>query len=389
VGRARVLHLIDSAGVYGAERVILNLAQEHIEGGEVTPVVGCLIPHADAPSALHDTAMQEGIESLRLPVANQRLPFDLLRLMRVLRRERIDLVHAHGYKPAVFAFVARLLAGIPAISTCHLWFEPEHGPLKKRLMVAVEKRLYRWFPRVLAVSEDIRGILVTEGVPADRVTVVPNGVATHAPALTAAERERIRASLGVAPGEFCVLNAGRLARQKCQSLLVDAAARLKALGRPCKVLIVGDGELEGQLQQQIQSLGVQDHVRLLGFREDVPELLAASDAFALPSLGEGMPMSLLEAVAARVPVIATAVGDVGKLVVDGRSGIIIQPGDVDGLVTAIDSLRAQPQLALAITGHAHQLLIDGFSQEAMAASYLAVYREVLHAGSPAPLAARR
>lgn len=386
---ARILHLIDSAGVYGAERVILNLSREHRKDGRVVPVVGCLTPREEASNALHDAATQAGIESLRLRVDNRRLPLDLWRLARRLRSERIDLVHAHGYKPAVFGFVTRMLVGIPAISTCHLWFEPDNAPLKKRVMVAVEKCLYRWFPRVLAVSEDIRRTLVAAGVPAARVQVVPNGVDTHAVSLTESERDAIRASLGIARGEFCVLNVGRLVRQKAQWSLVEAAAKLKVLGRPCKVLIVGAGELEAQLRQQIQALDVQEQVRLLGFRDDVPRLLAACDAFALPSLEEGMPMSLLEAVAARVPVIATPVGDVGKLVIDGQSGIIIPPGEPEGLVAAIDMLRSQPALARAMTDHAYQLLVQRYSQEAMAASYLAVYEEVLGARALDSLATRR
>lgn len=384
---ARVLHLIDSGGVYGAERVILNLAREHQAGGQVVPVVGCLVPRRTRGNELIAAAAAAGIETLQLPVSNLRLPLDLLRLTGVIRRKRIDLVHAHGYKPAVFAFALHVLAGVPVTSTCHLWFEPEKAPIKKRLMVWLEKHAYRRFPRVLAVSEDIRATLVAGGVDASRIEVVSNGVDVQPAVLTATERTRLRQALGIRDGEFCVLNAARLTRQKAQWLLVEAAAQLQSAGFPCKVLIVGSGELEAELREQIARLGVGDTVRLLGFRDDVGSILQASDAFALPSLDEGMPMSLLEAAAARLPIIATPVGDIGKLIVDGQSGLVIRPGEVGDIVEAIRRLRDQPAEAKAQAERAYRTVAEVYSSQAMARRHLGIYAGLLEAGAHGTAAA--
>lgn len=375
--KLRVLHLIDSGGIYGAERVILNLSNEQRKGGAVTPVVGCLVSSEDEVSDLYQAALDAGVEAIRLRASNHLLWLHLPRLARLLRRERIGLIHAHGYKPAVFAFFFRWLAGITPVSTCHLWYKPESGPIKMRLMVSLEKKLYRWFPKVLVVSEDIRKTLISAGVPAHRVEVIPNGVQPKQQVLSAMEREELRRSIGVERDDFCVINPARLTAQKAQWILVEAAARLKQGGRPCTFLLVGDGELQSELREKIGRLGVELQVRMTGFRRDIGKLMAASDAFVLTSLDEGMPMSLLEAVAADVPVVTTPVGDITKLIEHARTGLLVPVGDVDAVVMALDWLRSHRVEASEMAAHAKQRLLNCYSCEAMASRYEAVYDEVV------------
>lgn len=381
--RIKVLHLIDSEGVYGAERVILNLSIAHRDSADIEPMVGCLVPHAASENALYDAAVAADLEAIRLPVSNARVWLDLPRVAHTLRACNIGLVHAHGYKAAVYGFFIRLLTGIPVISTCHLWFEPERGPLKMRVMVALEKWLYRWFPKILAVSANIRQTLIAHGVAGEKIDVIVNGVdVSHLPS-TDAQRMALRRELGIGDDEYCILNAARLTRQKAQWLLIDAAARLKALGLPFKLLIVGAGELQAELETKIRADAVSDCVKLLGFRADVPQLLDISDVFVLPSLDEGMPMSLLEAAAARVPIVATAVGDIPKLVRDRESGLIVPLNDVDAIVDAVTALRADNEFAARLADAAHRSLVANYSCRAMSESYLRVYRELLKLPSTA------
>jgi glycosyltransferase involved in cell wall biosynthesis len=372
------LHLIDSDGVYGAERVVLNLSAEHRDSGAVRPIVGSIVPNSGAKNALFDAAIVAGIEALKIPISNLMLWIDLPRAAYCLRKQGIGLIHAHGYKASVYGFLIKLMTGIPVISTCHLWFEPEKGPLKMRAMVAIEKRLYRWFPKVLTVSEDIRQTLLAHGVVAGKVDVIVNGVDPTHISLSTADRSALRRSLALTDSDFCVLNAARLDRQKAQWILIEAAALLKAAGKPCRFLIIGAGGLEEQLRALIIAKDVSDCVRLLGFRDDIGQLMDICDVFALPSLDEGMPMSLLEAAAAKIPIVATAVGDIPKLITENHSGLIVPVGNPHALAAALERIRERPSMALELAETAYRQLVARYSCAAMGQSYLNVYRDVLN-----------
>lgn len=373
----RILHLIDSAGVYGAERVILNLSSQMKNNVDFHPMVGCIVNHANEKSALYDAARSLGIDAIKVPINNARLPLDLQQVARQFKQSGINLIHSHGYKPSVFGFAIKLLTGIPVIATCHLWFEPDRGPLKMRVMVALEKRLYRWFPKVLAVSDPIRTILLKNGVKPERSTVIQNGVDVAVPALSATEKTQLRHSIGLTADDFCILNAGRLAKQKAQWALIDAAALLKSSASPCKFLIVGEGALTQELRERIAMRGVEDCVLMLGFRDDIDRLLSICDVFALPSLDEGMPMSLLEAVSAKVPAVVTAVGDIPKLIEHHKSGMIIPPENPQALADAILQYKQQPALRKSFTDAAFERLEREYSSRAMASRYIDIYHDVL------------
>jgi glycosyltransferase involved in cell wall biosynthesis len=371
------LHFLDSGGVYGAERVILNLSREMLRSDRFEPVVGCIVRHSEDRSDLYDAAEALGVEAVKVPIANGLLFRDLPRTVRLLRSLRIGLIHSHGYKPSVYGFVVRILGGIPILATCHLWFEPSKGPLKMRVMVWIEKRIYRWFPVVVAVSEPIREVLIRHGILRERTVVICNGVEPQKPVPSSLQVVDLRRELGLTDGDFCVLTAGRLTRQKAQWLLVEAAAILKSAGGGVHFLIVGEGELVDELRAAIQKHDVADCVSLLGFRRDMPRLLAAADAFALPSLDEGMPMSLLEAAAARVPAIATPVGDVPKLIEHERTGLLVPLENALALAKSVARLRDDRAFAHDLANAAYAKMVGKYSSDAMCARYMDVYAGIL------------
>jgi glycosyltransferase involved in cell wall biosynthesis len=372
----RILHFIESGGLYGAERVILNLSREMICSSELVPVVGCIVSTEAEESDLYDAAVSEGIEAVKLVIPNNRFPLALPGIVKQLKQLNVALIHSHGYKPSVYGFLLKILSGIPVIATCHLWFEMDRGPLKTRILIALEKRLYRWFPRVVAVSDDIRKILIENDMPEDKVTVVENGVSVD-PGDTADQSAFLRQSLGLGANDFCVLNAGRLTRQKAQWTLVEAAAVLKRRQVHIKVLIAGEGSLKDSLMEQINQLQVQDRVKLLGFRRDIPELLAMSDVFALPSLDEGMPMILLESTARGVPAIVTGVGDIPKLIHPNETGLVIPKEDPESLADAIESLLHDKSLRDRLADNARSRMKVMYSSQAMHQKYSEIYQDLL------------
>ena len=373
----RILHFIESEGVYGAESVILNLSQQMKKSSRYIPVVGCIVAHADSEDALYDAAIALGLEAVKIPINNSRLLSDLPAAATQLKNLNIDLIHSHGYKPSVFGFVIRLMKKIPVIATCHLWFEPSKGPLKMRAMIMLEKFFYRWFPKVIAVSEPIKNILLKSNLSSTQVDIVRNGVDIPDQQFDSIEIQSLRSSLNISPNDFCVLNSARLTRQKAQWTLIKAASILKQQNENVRILIVGEGDLAEELRAQIEAEHVADYVQLLGFRRDVNKLLSLVDVFALPSIDEGMPMSLLEAAAARKPIISTLVGDIGKLIQHEHTGLVIPREDPAALAAAIVQLKKSSDFAQQLARNAHQNMVDNYSSEAMSKLYFDIYRELL------------
>ena len=371
----RVLHLLESGGLYGAERVVLNLSLAMRAAGRHEPVVGCIVQRPDEPSALHDEAARLGLRAERVLLRNLRLPLDAPVAARRLRGLGIGLVHSHGYKATVYGSFLRAWWPVAMTATCHLWFMDRTAPLKMRAMVALEQRLYRSFPAVVAVSAEIRDVLVRAGVRPGRVRVIANGIPLDAPAPAPAARAALRASLGVPEGAFLVLTAGRLTAQKDQATLLRAVATLAGGPRATHCVVAGDGELRGELEALAARPELRERVRLTGFRDDMAALLRAADAFALPSLDEGMPMILLEAAAAGAPLVATPVGDVPTLVHDGATGLLVPRGDPGALAAALARLRDEPGLAARLGEAARAEVRREHSHEAMAARYCEVYDE--------------
>jgi glycosyltransferase involved in cell wall biosynthesis len=373
----KILHFIDSEGVYGAERVILNLSQKMRAQPEFVPVIGCIVSSPQAANPLYDAAQAAGIEAHKVVIANSKLLRDIPVAADQLKSLSISLIHSHGYKPSVFGFFIARRMGIPIISTCHLWFQPNQGPLKMRVMIWLEKKLYHYFPKIIAVSEPIKDILAQANLPSHKLDLVRNGVDIPDVELTPDAALALRAQLGLAADDVVILNSGRLARQKAQWILVKAASILQQQGRKIQVLIVGEGGLRDELEAQIAQENVGHCVKLLGFRSDINQLLAISDIFALPSLDEGMPMSLLEAAAAAKPIIATAVGDIAKLVHHEDSGLIIPTENPQALVDAVVKLAEDPVFAQQLANNANKRMRADYSSDAMCSRYQAIYRELI------------
>ncbi len=373
----RILHFIESEGVYGAERVILNLSLQLIAQGEYTPVVGCIVPSQHVQSALYDAAVKLNIEAIKIPIANSRLIFDLYRASKQLTAENISLIHSHGYKPSVFGYLLKKITSIPVIATCHLWFEPSKGPLKMRVMISLEKFFYRWFPKIVAVSEPIKQILLESKLLPNRIELIRNGVDVPEATLNIEEKSKLRHSLGLNTTDFCILNSARLNRQKAQWVLIKAAKLLKLQGHDVKILIVGEGPLHQELSELINNEQVEDNVKLLGFRNDINQLLEIADLFTLPSIDEGMPMSLLEAAAAKTPIIATAVGDISKLIQHEKTGLIIPLESPEALAAAIIRLKQDKLLAQQLAAGSHELMVKNYSSKAMCLSYLPIYNSAI------------
>lgn len=332
-----------------------------------------LLDHAAGVGSLRERAAAlevpvRAIEPLPLGVAGaRRVPA----LVRLLRAQRPDVFHAHMSSPvaAKWALAAAVLARVPAVvGTVQVisHFVPDRSTfLQLRLLAG-------GVDRYLAVSRAIAGELVDRyRWPAAKIEVIHNSVDVRRFEVSA--RPGLRDELGAAEGRPLVLTAARLSDQKGYPTLLAAAVQVPE----AVFAIAGDGPEQSRLEALAERLGVADRVRFLGRRDDVPELLVAADVFALPSLYEGSSLAVLEAMAARRAVVSSAIGGTDELIEDGRSGLLVPPGDAGALAAALRRLLADRQLREELAGRARKRVERDFTRAAMAGRVIAVYEKVL------------
>jgi glycosyltransferase involved in cell wall biosynthesis len=351
------------------------------QSGLYEPIVGCIIQNRHEVPALCEAARGRGIRTELFHIKNTRLPLHYVRFVQRLKAIGPDIIHSHGYKPSVYAYPAGKIAGIPVTATCHLWYVDDRAPLTMRVMIRLEKALYPRFPMVFAVSPAIRETLLSAGVSESRVRLINNGIPLPAAgACGGTDTRQIAAQFGVDAGEVCIVNTGRLTHQKSQKTIIDAARLLKNRGRNFKYLIAGEGELRDELQRHIAESGLADRVKLVGFTDRIADLLSIATVFVLPSYDEGMPISLLEAVACQVPVVATNVGAIENVIKDKISGLLISPGSPEQLAAAIEQIVDDPARGRAFADRAYQVLESGYSSAAMFQQYNQYYDMILQGG---------
>ena len=303
----------------------------------------------------------------------------LVFLRRFLKDRRIDLVHTHRYKDTMLGILAAKLSGVPhVIRTVHGLAEPMAGwsRAKSWCYEALDRVILRYFAnRVIAVSGRMAATLRASGYGTCSVTAIHNGL--HVGRVRAfRSRDDLRRELGIEPGAFVIGTAGRLSPVKAQALLLHAGVRI-VLQRPdAHFLIVGNGPLRGELVSLAVTLGIGSRTVFAGERSDVHDLIAAMDVFVLPSLNEGIPMALLEAMALRRPVVATAVGGVPEVVQDRSSGLLVPSGDEQALASACLELAGNPELAHALGVAACWGVERSFSRDANGAAVLDTYHAV-------------
>jgi glycosyltransferase involved in cell wall biosynthesis len=343
--KLKVVTLIDQLTMQGgAERVASQLAMridpERFESTICATRFDPANPDGTEPIVQRELAAH-GVAVVGLGRRQGKLDLHRLRgLATLLRRERVDVLHAHMFTSNVYGALLGRLARVPVvISHEHSWsFEGE--PVRQLLDRHV---IARMSDRFIAVSrEDERRMIEIEGVRPEKIEVVPNGIE----AMRATGTD-VRAELGIEPGAPLIGSVGVLRPEKAFDVLAAAVKVLLPAHPDLKLAIVGDGwpEPVAALEAAIESLGVTDAVKLVGFRGDIPDFLAALDVAVTSSLREGSPLSVMEYMGAGKPIVATRVGGVPDLIDDGEHGLLVPPGDADALAAAIGRLLNDRALA--------------------------------------------
>lgn len=359
----RVLQLIGSTGFYGAEAVVAALATSLPSAG-IETCVGHM--RYARPGVLK---LEERLPDCDVFALPHRLRMDaglLKRLYREIKRRNIAAIHSHGYKPDFYAGVAARLAGIPVISTCHLWTRATRA---LRAYARIDALLLRRFNRVVAVSQPIMRELKTAGVREDRLDFIPNGVAVQQ---FLSSRPAFRQLF---PYDAFIFGAAcRQVSAKGVDTLLRAMQHVAALLPRARLLIAGDGPSREDYRQMAQQLRIGDKVVFLGRCDSMPEFYASLDTFVLPSLDEGLPVALLEAMASARMVIATNVGSVKDVVHDQENGLLIPPGNVLALTSAMLSVTSNQDRLSRFAGVARGTILAHYSSCQMVNRYASIYR---------------
>jgi glycosyltransferase involved in cell wall biosynthesis len=281
----------------------------------------------------------------------------ILRLLNLLRREHIAIWHGHDYKSNALGLLLRRFWRMRLVTTVHGWV---HHTARTPLYYWVDRLCLPRYERVICVSEDLYRRCLERGVPARRCVLIENGIDTEefSRSLSASEA---RQRLGLESGRFLLGAVGRLSAEKGFDLLIRAVAQLVGDGLNVGLLIAGEGDERARLQALIGELGLPERVRLLGYCSDTLGLYQAIDAYVLSSLREGLPNVLLEAMALSVPVVATNIAGVPHLVRNGTNGLLVEPGDVGGLASAVRMLAGEPDLRRRLGQAGRVTIEEGYS----------------------------
>jgi glycosyltransferase involved in cell wall biosynthesis len=360
----RILHIESGMHLYGGGAQVRYLIEGlHAEG--VDNVLVCARGGALAAAPLPATIVEA-------PMSGDLDAGLIARLARTIRDLTPDLVHVHSRRGAdLFGGLAARLARVPAVLTRRV------DSAEPKLVMRLKYRAYR---RVIAISSAVAVQLEVAGVERGRIALIRSAVDTERFRPDGAARARLRGAFGLPADSLAVgVVAQLIPRKGHRTLLTELPALVKREPR-ARVILFGRGPLERELRALVERLGVAEHVSFAGFRGDLAALLPGLDVLVHPAEREGLGVALLEAAAAGVPAVACAAGGVPEVVADGRTGLLVPPGDGAALRQALERLLHDPEQRRALGAAARVRVERGFSVAALAAEHVALYSEVLQDG---------
>ena len=366
----RVAVVIDSLRVGGAQKLISAYASSAAAYG-MSPVIITL--RRDGTPFIMEPIDTAGVKVISLRAPSLFNVWRFRRLIRIFKDEKIDLVQTHLVYSNILGCLAAHEAGVPVIATIHS--VAVRGDMKSKLLKIIENFiLRRYATRILAVGQIVADIN-KRSYGKRRVDVIPNGIPKPKfPPIQ--ERDRLRQEIAGDGSGSIVITVGRFTRAKGYEDMIEAFRLLRQRASEPKLVMVGSGTTVETIKNQIEDLDLKQSVILTGEREDVPRLLAMGDVYASSSHREGLPLAVLEAMMAGLPVVATSVGDIPN-VVTAETGVVVPPHHPELLAAALEELLQNPKKRHAMGQAAYRRAMSEYSVDAWMKKHLALYREVL------------
>ena len=379
--KIRVLQVLEAT--VGGTRRHLSLLVTHLDPSRFEVSVICSVRRD--PSFIEDLRRMEerevevAVVSMTRHISPLKDLFACLRIWRLIRQRRCDIVHTHSSKAGVLGRMAARLVGVPVIlhSPHGFAFQADLGKMKSSFYRGIERVMGRLTTRLVCVSESEREIALVNRIAYKHdMNVIPNAVD---PSWwdVGVDGERKRREIGIPPDHLIVGMVGDLRPQKGYEYYLDAAAQVLKHFPNVTFLILGDGALREELERRVRRLNIEKSVRMMGYRADIAEIYPLMDVFVLTSLWEGMPYSILEAMAARRPVVATRIPGSQDVVLDGITGMLVPPRDKDAIAQAIPELLHDPTKRKNMGEEGKRRVEDRYELQNQIESLEALYEDML------------
>jgi glycosyltransferase involved in cell wall biosynthesis len=367
----RVLHVIDSLDLGGAQTFLLDLVT-HLDRSRYDPEVASMHGRGVYAAAFETAGITTHVLSPK-----KWPPYYVLNFWNLLRRERYDILHFHLFGANLCAKPLAIAQGHPAIvvhDQCN-----DASRERNPLLLAADALANRGVSRIIAVSGSVRRYLSDrEDVPDSNLTMIPNGIDASAfyPA-TGDQRKEARRALGIPFSAFVIGGIGRLVEQKNFDLFLEVALRTINVHPEVLFVIAGTGPLERQLREKLESSGHGASIRFLGHVTDRPGLFHALDALLMTSDFEGTPMALLEAMACGLPVVASSVDGIAEVCTDNRDGLLVSPRNLKGFCSNVDRMIRDPEMRSSLGKNARGTILERYEISSLVRRIESLYDEVL------------
>ncbi|VAW53752.1 hypothetical protein MNBD_GAMMA05-1251 [hydrothermal vent metagenome] len=367
----KVLHLRCSGALLGAENVVLELSSSLSEKHGYQSIVGVLHDTRDPYPEIAEQAKMRNIP-VHVFKTNKTIDLTCIRAIKnYIKKENIDIVHTHGYREDIYASLT--FTDATKVATNHLW---KKSNFTLKLYAFADSIFMMFFKKVIAVSQPIldemRAIPYLQN---KNLSLIANGIDTVR--FSPENKSTIRQELNIANDVIVMATVSSLTTEKAHTYLLTALGKRLKIDSNFHLLIIGEGPQRSDIEKQIQQLHLAKHVTLLGKRNDIDKIHIGLDIYILPSLKEGLPMSLLEAMACGTASIATNVGDIASCVIDGDTGMLVEAGNSDAIYGAIDALISSPEKRKNIARAGNQIIGKKFSNEKMIQTHAELYKTLL------------
>lgn len=367
----KILEVVGNLEIGGTERMVVDLAKGLKNKGH--QIMVCILSKG---GPLAEELKQEGIETVvlsKLLLKNKYIFYFVFKLYKLIQKNNFDVLHTHMFIPSFWGRIAGILGGIKVIIAS----EYNQDYWKKRRHIFIDKALSLFTDKIIVVSSAVKDFVIEkEKIDSHKLILIHNAV--DAKKFMPCDAAHLKKEFNISDGTFIVGTVSRLIPQKGQQYFLEAACRISGYPQDIKFLIVGDGLLRGDLESLSERLGLRDKVIFAGLRQELVEFLSILDIFVLPSIWEGLSVTLLGAMAMGKPVITTDIKGVEDLIIDGENGLLVPPKDSEKLAQAMLKLINDELYARNLGLNARKTVEKGFSLKTMIEKTEALYQSFLN-----------
>ena len=365
----RIVHIISSLGVFGAESVLLNIISA-LENNKDEPYLICLKNKNKLEPKIYTRAKEAGVPVKIISCINRFDVGAISLIVKFIKKRQIEVIHTHNYKSNMYGVIAAKFAKVPVVCTLHGWVAENS---KVRFYEFIDRLIIRRMDHIVTVSPAIRKDIEISGINPKKITYIPNAVDVNRFSCSHKSSD-LRQKLGL-KNSLVVGAIGRLVPEKGHKYLLKAFKGISSAVPAAKLLMVGDGYLKDDLMAQAQNLGISDKVVFVGIQDDIVSVYEAIDVLVLSSLTEGLPLVILEAMSMKVPVVASAVGSIPYIINNGE-GILVEPKNIEELERAMFVALHDKALGRRMGEKAREKVTTNFSLEIFSQNYINLYKRI-------------